>query len=689
MRFVLAAAFLGAIALVCIGTSAPAGSSQRVARAAQVAATPPGLASPVAQSAAHGHVDQSKHWTGIPAGQLHLHAQSSARSPVFLGRSPKSASNPGSPGPLTSVAAPAKPASPLVSVYNSLVKPGIKAADNGGANITPPDSTGAIGPNDYVEMANSVIHVWSRDLTTSLSATSLATFARDSTTTDPWCDPQVQWDQGAGRWLAMFSFCNVSVSNNSEGFVMAWSKTSDPSDLINGWCTFGFNSTPYLVDFPKLGHNSNYMLFGANLYDETTPTLNPPYVESVVSWVALPPNGSTSCPSSPNALIAGPLVNGDTSTAFTPVPVNTMTNTGQGYVVASYDVGNNVSGGVGPRSRLAVWHLDALGAFQQDLDVNVAPFSAPLIGAPQAGSTNLIDTLDGRLTSAIGDPVNGIWTQHTVAGGAGAMVAWYELTLSGGSLVLTQSGNVSSTTDFIFNGAISPSFSGQGAVVEYSRSSAAIDPVIAAQVRVSSTPLGQMEPGELVIASSSAADSDASCNSPTPGLPCRWGDYSAVTFDPVQPAVVWGTNEVNTATGSNAAWQDENFALWAAVPPRAPTINSNTAGDGSACVRFTPSAAGDGGVPDLSYTLRAYQGATLAKTVIVNAPASVGCITGLTDGTSYTVTVAGTNVTGTGAESAPSGPVTPLRGAAGSSSNTGSSRSGVNQSTPAPSPPTR
>jgi Fibronectin type III domain len=341
------------------------------------------------------------------------------------------------------------------------------------------------------------------------------------------------------------------------------------------------------------------------------------------------------------------------------VAVNTMTNAANGYIVSSYDAGGNVQAPA-PQNRLAVWHLDSGGILHQDPDVTtVASFSAPPPAA-QLGSTNKIDTLDGRLTQAVGDPTTGIWTQHTVANGALSMVAWYQLTASGTNLALTQEGIVASATDSIFNAAISPSTSGRGTVIEYSRSSSTIDPIIAAQGRVTATPAGQMAPGEIVLASSSAADVETlSCN--VGGFPCRWGDCSAATPDPVQPDVVWGTNELITSNSTAPSWSNENFALWAGPPPGAPTITAAAAGDRFACVRWTPSTFITG-APDLTYTIRAYQGVTVVRTLTINAPATAACVNGLTNGTAYTLTVAATNIAGTGAESSPSGTVTPIRG---------------------------
>jgi hypothetical protein len=93
---------------------------------------------------------------------------------------------------------------------------------------------------------------------------------------------------------------------------------------------------------------------------------------------------------------------------------------------------------------------------------------------------------------------------------------------------IAQHGEVGSATDFVFNGAISPRLDAGGAAIFYNRSSATIDPVIATQIRVTSTPVNTMEPGEKVLGVSLAADTDFSCIAPY-GPPCRWGDYAGWT----------------------------------------------------------------------------------------------------------------------------------------------------------------
>ena len=74
--------------------------------------------------------------------------------------------------------------------------------------------------------------------------------------------------------------------------------------------------------------------------------------------------------------------------------------------------------------------------------------------------------LDGRLTQAVAATDTGhndkftLWTQHTVSGGAGAKVRWYEIYPSDPKLI--QNGSVSSNSKYDFDGAISPNRAVQG-----------------------------------------------------------------------------------------------------------------------------------------------------------------------------------------------------------------------------------
>jgi hypothetical protein len=90
------------------------------------------------------------------------------------------------------------------------------------------------------------------------------------------------------------------------------------------------------------------------------------------------------------------------------------------------------------------------------------PFYSIPATAPQPRSNYRIDTLAAQLTQAIlaKDPSRGgkvaLWTQHTVLGGSGAEVRWYEIEPTT-KPSLFQKGTISGPNGlYAFNGAISP-----------------------------------------------------------------------------------------------------------------------------------------------------------------------------------------------------------------------------------------
>ena len=543
-----------------------------------------------------------------------------------------------------------------VALYNNLDAEGIDASDSNTGS--PSDSTGAIGPSNYVEITNSMIAVYDRSLNLVGSKVPLYTWIPNGLVGV--CDPQMQWDPSANRFEFLLLGCNLKAS--PQRFYFGWSKTADPSDLVNGWCGFEVDTGSIQEASPKLGHNAKYLIFAANGYDVSDWPFGVPFVTAQIIWVPKPSNGDTSChlPATIGTT-TGVLKDGDgTTPAFSPVPVDTLTNASNGYVVSAYDPSGANGRAAGPRSKLALWHLDSGGVLRRDTDITVNSYDKPF-PAPQAGGTNLIDTSDGRLTQAVGDPTRGIWTQHTVNGaGNRSVVDWYEITAQS-SPSLAQQGTVSSLTDFVFNAAIAPRFDSEGAGISYNRSSSLLDPVIAGQVRLTSTPAGTMESGEVLLGSSAAYDDDYSCAAS--GRPCAWGDYSGASPDPVQTNVVWGTNALTALApdpGIDAQWGTRNFAVLVAVLPHAPTgaeaINGVAGGTGATIVWGPPSF--DAGTPTTSFTVTAYIGSTPGPQVTAAGTADIALFPGLTKGVTYTFTVVANNLLGPSPESAHTNAVT-------------------------------
>jgi hypothetical protein len=149
----------------------------------------------------------------------------------------------------------------------------------------------------------------------------------------------------------------------------------------------------------------------------------------------------------------------------------------------------------------------------------------------------------------------------------------------GATPVVLQSADISDSTSFLFNAAISPDRRHDGAisafgnnfVIQYNVSGklSGINPRIVAGSSVNGGPLSS-----LLVINGVGPYRDGNCRGGTPPSDdCRWGDYAAATPDP-RPVViagregrgvVWGTNQfsglLNPPPTTLANWRTQIFEL--------------------------------------------------------------------------------------------------------------------------------
>lgn len=440
--------------------------------------------------------------------------------------------------------------SPFSSVgIVSLDRFGIPASQGGGS--TPPDSTGAAGPNYYLEFANSRISVYNRS---TLASPPVRTATEDafvgSTQT---CDGQIKWDRSA--WRYEYYSLDCGASPGAEGFTVGWSKTGIPTNLASGWCKYHFATGTALYDYGKLGNSSNYLIVGANQFDDSSGS----YVGSPIVVIPKPANGVTTCPG-----LSATVFNPSSANEYTPEPANVYGWSAAGYVVA-------ISGSLNNALRLyTVTKGTSTPVVTDRGNVTVPAFSTPA-SVPQpspAPAADVLDSSDTRLTqaNAVVDPTLktfGIWTQHTVAGAAGgpSVVRWYEVEV--GRRTPVQTGTVAVPGEFAFNGAISPTTAGSAAAINYNVGGGNLLVQLRARIHVAGSAAGSTS-NDTLLARSRAVDVDFSCPSVTGGnRPCRWGDYAGASFDPLNSKAVFGTNQYNGAlqSGNQAQWLTNNFRL--------------------------------------------------------------------------------------------------------------------------------
>lgn len=446
-------------------------------------------------------------------------------------------------------------------------------------NVAPSDSTGAVGPTRYVEMVNDVFGLYDRTASPPkpLASATLSSFTHS--VTPSLTDPQVLWDPSTKRFYTAVLNADVVDGGATDGvdYEFAFSRTSSPSSASDTqWChyhlNFGYDAAGLLPDYPKMGDTKDFVLFGANVFD-----LSGAETGADVQWIHKPPSGTT-CPAA-SSLVQGVkhgLKNADGTAAGTLVPAQQTDASSTGWIASAEDPTN------APAHTLTVFKVTKSSTTGAALiaagkAVTVASYAMPP-SAPQPGTTRRFDTLDGRLTQAVSaiDPSNnnavGIWTQHTVAGGAGTQVAWDEI--GPYSLKSLRSGVASDPSLWAFNGAASPDRAVSGSTKRFGGSmvmgfDTSSSSSLEAIQMLSFTPAAGQS-AFVLVRSSDGIDSDFSCEGSP--LTCRWGDYASATPDP-NPALVpsategtvWLTNawDVAGSSSSDADWRTWN---WPASP---------------------------------------------------------------------------------------------------------------------------
>ncbi|MFL5825426.1 MAG: hypothetical protein ACJ76V_02765 [Thermoleophilaceae bacterium] len=479
-----------------------------------------------------------------------------------------------------------------------LNQPGLVFSDTPVAwRSAPANATGAVGPNNYVEMTNSAVKVFKKsDLTLDSGAGKLGSMAMNDfvgASNREVTYPQIQWDPVTQRWyyLALYVEENKDASHpGKDALAFGWSKTSDPnvppsgSNSATGWCRYIVDTGVSFDDFPKLGNNDTRLIVGANSFADNDPSSD---FQTAHVFTISKPTAGTGCSTNPElkqfGTAASPLPMKNGAEATTPVPVYIPQSSANGYVLAADDPGTHASL---KGTRIMEWHVDPTGNLHDDTSSNglfpVADYQWPGAAA-QGGSSNWIDTLDARLTQAVGvtDPTSGVgalalWTQHTILSGAsGAQVRWYELVPSqcnrtGASLCtggVRQTGNQTPpASTWYFNGAVTPTLNGDQAVLIYNSAGNATTTTrstVKADSRISTDAVGTMPGTEQTVVTSGDSVEDSSCGVGA-GDPCAWGYYAGAAPDTSVGSAnkVWASNMYTAArNGTTPAWVTRNFSF--------------------------------------------------------------------------------------------------------------------------------
>ncbi len=426
-------------------------------------------------------------------------------------------------------------------------------------NCAPPDTNGAVGATQYVQIVNEGYQVFDKATGNSVlgpaSIRSVWAGFGGVCETSGSGDPVVLYDKIANRWvITQFAVSTGTSVPNRE--CIAVSTTSDATGTYN---RYDFDLRPLggsnFYDYPKLGSWTDAYYMAMNVFNSS---------------------GTAYLGTEPFAFDRANMLAGNPATAISPGVIGSPASNEDPVIPSDFDgkilppsgapntfvefpdsTGNNAG-------HYRYWHY-SVGVpfgnnptFTQFTGPTAAAFSFICPGfrncVPQLGqsSVNWLDAIGDRLMNRLayrnfGSPTspNESWVGNfTVSSGGVAAPRWFELKgLGGASGTINQESTYQPDSTWRWMGSAAMDQKGNLAL-GFSASSSSINPQIRYATRNATDPLGTLT-SETTAFSGTGSQTDTSN---------RWGDYSAMTVDPVDDCTFWYTTEYYS-TNSSFNWR--------------------------------------------------------------------------------------------------------------------------------------
>ena len=448
-------------------------------------------------------------------------------------------SNPAGIDPLVekSISAPSTFSEPKAGTVGTPVDPSFRVA--------PPDTTGDVGPNHYVQWVNLRYNVYTltRGVTGEITGFNpVAGFPKNGNViwqgfggrceTDNDGDPIVQYDQLADRWV----LTQFAVSGTPFTQCVAVSTGPDPTGTYH---RYAFAYANDFNDYPKLGVWPDAYYITYNMFK----------------------NGRIFRGAKVCALERDQMLVGGAARQFC-----AQTSTSHGSLVPA-DLEGSILPPAGSRNfllsitstsvnfwRFAVDWTAGTGTLTGPTAIaGVAAFSRACGGGaciPQPGTSQVLDSLADRLMYRLSYrnllTREALVINHSVATGGVSAIRWYELqnvtgqTMNSATPTVRQQGTFSPSSDYRWMGSAAIDKTGGIAVGYIISNSSSIKPSIRYAYRAPLDPLGTMgNETSIVVGSGSQLTNLA-----------RWGDYSTISIDPADDCTMVFTGEFLPANGT-------------------------------------------------------------------------------------------------------------------------------------------
>ncbi|MBI3851311.1 MAG: hypothetical protein HY298_13705 [Verrucomicrobia bacterium] len=411
--------------------------------------------------------------------------------------------------------------------------------------IFPPDCSGAIGPQYFVEFINGSFTVYNRTNGLSVKRITDVKFWSDAGINASGypavSDPRVIYDPISQRWFATQVNANANATDPTiyaNDFLLAVSASTDPKGV---WYGFLFQADPdngYFADFPTLGVDSNAVYVAGDFFHGDTNAVGP---------------GLVSIPKA-DLLAATPTIANRTwfgvmdyaTRGQVLQPAICFDGSGGGRVLAMGDIGSDSD----LHSNLVTFAVQNAATTNATLtastSITVSPYVVPFnydLGYPlfnptQPDGTTTLQANDARLSAKVYG-VNGVlFAVHNTELNDRIAIRWYRINATTGALL--ESGTLADPDLDLFFPSIAANSSGT-VVIAYNGSSAGT--YVSCYASAGQTINGVTTFGNRILLQSGLDNYhdllDIFAQLFGEVVDSRWGDYSTLSVDPNDPNRFW------------------------------------------------------------------------------------------------------------------------------------------------------
>lgn len=460
------------------------------------------------------------------------------------------------------------PSAPVVLSFEGLSDYDVRQF---GVGLIPPDTMGAVGTTQFVELINGGFAVYDKatgaKVQSMLDSNFWITKAGGQATGG---DPRIRFNSQMNRWVA------VAFGANGKDLQIGVSDTADATGAWKSTVFEGYSQAGLfrpVADYPTLAMDKNALYIGTNNFAASTAAGPQTFRGTTLNVIPLADIFAATGPDATNRVkfqnffntagqptsFAGFAIQGVNSTENSPTG-NIFTVNATDYGVQRYDI---LNAGTGADARTAITDL-ATGSYTGLCGGNICPAHQP------SGLRN-IDALDDRVSSSVYEVNGKIYAlQEIMTAGTDLDKVRYYVIDSATNTILDQGEITGGGYDY-FQGSLAVNDQGR-VLISYNRSGGPAtgdSGKISVMARTFSTDASGhlVQVGGELLLKQSLTDRYLNGNPEASGVPSggqRWGDYSQVTLDPNDSDKFWLIGEFarEANTPENGHPGGSGFSRW-------------------------------------------------------------------------------------------------------------------------------